>query len=88
MSKNDKPKKKKDSRVPKDESKHSKFIRVCSPRVRKALKAIKLIGNCSTNDYAYSKEQVDKITEALYKAVNTLDQQFSGTHAAATAFSL
>lgn len=74
--------------IPKDESKVVKFRRVCTPRLRKALKAISLIGNCSTKDYAYNKEQTDKIINSLTDAVGVLEKQFSGTAAEATAIEL
>lgn len=70
------------------ESKHVKFKRVCTPRLRKALKAISLIGNCSTKDYAYSKEQTDKIEESLTNAVVAVCNKFSGTTAAESAIEL
>ena len=70
------------------ESKHTKFKRVCTPRLRKALKAIALIGNCSTKDYAYSKEQADKIYELLDDAVQKVIHQFSGTATEASAVEL
>ncbi len=88
MKQNDKPKKAKREPIPKDESKVVKFKRVCTPRLRKALKAISLIGNCSTKDYAYNKEQTDKIINSLTDAVGSLEKQFSGTAAEATAIEL
>ena len=88
MSKNDKSKKKKESRVPENESKHNKFKRVCTPRLRNALKAIKLVGACSTKDYAYSNEQAVKIYNLLADAVNAVEKQFSGTSAEVTAIEL
>lgn len=88
MSKENKPKKKNREPIPKDESKVVKFKRVCTPRLRKALKAISLIGNCSTKDYAYSKEQIDKIEESLTNAVVSVCNQFSGTAAAESAVEL
>lgn len=72
----------------KNESKAVKFKRVCTPRLRAALKAMALIGNCSTKDYAYSQEQVEKIFKSLDGAIETLIKQFSGTAAESTAIEL
>lgn len=88
MKKNDKPANKDGKSEKEKESKVVKFKRVCTPRLRKALKAISLIGNCSTKDYAYNKEQTDKIVNSLTDAVAVLEKRFSGTAAAETAIEL
>lgn len=62
----------------KNESKYVRFKRVCTPRLRKALKSIRQIGACSTSSYAYNKEQTDKIETELINAVNAVINQFSG----------
>ena len=62
----------------KNESPVNKFKRVVTPRVRKALKDIKLIGNCSSNDYAYNEEQVHKIFGELYEQVKATENKFKG----------
>jgi len=88
MSKEDKTVKVK--RVPAGgkESKHTKFARIVVPRVNKALKAIKLIGNCSSKDYAYSHEDVIAITTALEKAIENLDKRFTGAGMVDNSFNL
>lgn len=83
-----KTKTKRTSNIPKDESKHNKFKRVCTPRLRKALKAIKQVGACSSKQYAYTNEQVTKIVTSLAKAVSTVEKQYTGTHAEETAIEL
>lgn len=88
MSKNDKPKKRRKSNIPENESKHEKFKRVCTPRLRKALKAIKQVGACSSKDYAYNNEQREKIGKALSDAVGVVIKQYSGTAAEETAIEL
>lgn len=52
------------------------FIRVVTPRVTKALKAIKLIGNCSASNYVFSPEQVIAIIAALRDAVQNIANAF------------
>ena len=88
MSKDKNPTKKSNKPEKEKESKAVKFKRVCTPRLRKALKAIKLIGNCSTKDYAYTGEQVSVILIALDNACKTLQKQFSGTAEHETAIEL
>jgi len=62
--------------VPKDETKRDKFKRIIEPRVRKALKAIGLIGNCSGSAYEYSQEDVAQIMVALTAAMGTMESSF------------
>jgi len=88
MSNKNKPANKDDKSSKEKESKVVKFKRVCTPRLRKALKAISLISNCSTKDYAYNKEQSDKIINSLTDAVAVLEKKFTGTAAAESAIEL
>lgn len=60
------------------EDKHEKFVRVVTPRVNKALKAIKLIGNQSGSVYAYDEEDVSAITTVLRGAVEAIERRFMG----------
>jgi len=62
--------------VPKDESKKDKFKRVVEPRVRKAIKAIALIGNCATSGYEYTPDNLAQIAAALNKAEHQLMKRF------------
>ena len=60
--------------VKKQESKADLFIRLAQPRVRKILKSLRILGNCSGNRYEYTQEQIDKISitlsEAMIKCLN------------------
>ena len=76
------------SKIPENESKHAKFKRVCTPRLRKALKAIKQVGNCSTKQYAYTNDQILILMNALSTAVAKVEKQFTGTHTEETAIEL
>lgn len=73
---------------PKDETKKAKFKRVVEPRVRKALKAIRLIGNCSGSAYEYTTNDVINIAAVLQKEIEQLDTRFTSKGAAAIEFNL
>lgn len=60
-----------------DESKAERFVRVVSPRVSKAVKAIDVIGYCAGSSYEYNTQQVEKITQALFASVNKLVDTFA-----------
>ncbi|MBA7474030.1 hypothetical protein ES707_09377 [subsurface metagenome] len=62
--------------VPKDETKRDKFKRIVEPRVRKAIKAIGLIGNCASGGYEYTTDDVALILVALDKAFQQLRKQY------------
>lgn len=72
--------------APKDETKEARFQRVVLPRVRKALKAIQLIGNCSGSSYACSSEQAVQMFNALADAVNAAQEKFMAKEAETTEF--
>ncbi len=62
--------------VPKEETKAARFIRVVTPRVAKAMKAIKVIGYCAGGVYEYTPKQTEQIVAALTTSVGTLEKQF------------
>ena len=62
---------------PKDESKAARFIRVVTPRVNKAVKAIKVIGFCAGSTYEYTPKQVEQISQTLFAAMNGLADNFA-----------
>ena len=54
-----------------------KFVELAEKRVTRALKDIKLIGNLSNrSNYAYTEQDVKKITSALKKAVDEMRARF------------
>ena len=63
--------------IPKDESKSVRFIRVVTPRVVKAVKAIKVIGYCSGSTYDFTPEQVNQIIEVLREAIGSVTDSFA-----------
>lgn len=74
--------------VPKDETKRDKFKRVVEPRVRKALKSIRLIGNCSGSAYEYDATDVSNIVASLVKEVEQLDTRYRSKGVADIDFNL
>lgn len=82
-----KDKKKSSSRVPKDETKAARFIRVVTPRVAKAVKAIQVIGYCAGATYEYTPKQLDQITKAIDDAHNELLAKFAGKKSETEEFS-
>lgn len=63
--------------IPKEESKADRFVRVVTPRVKKAMKAIRTIGFCAGAGYEYTPKQTEQIVTALQGAVDRLNQQFT-----------
>ena len=61
------------------EEKAKDFIRVVTPRVKKALKAIRLIGNQSGSAYNYTPEQVANIITALRLEVDAVEKRYAGS---------
>lgn len=58
-------------------AKQAAFIRVVAPRVNKALKCIRLVGNCAASNYLFTPEQAKAITLALQVAVQGVDNAFA-----------
>ena len=64
------------------------FIRVLPPRMDKALKAIKMVGDCTLPTYSYNEEQSMFVVAQLQKAVDTVKSLFSGQPGKTTGFKL
>jgi len=64
--------------IPAEETKAERFVRVVTPRVNKAVKAIKQIGFCSAASYEYTPEQLKQITKALDTAQDEMLARFAG----------
>jgi len=74
--------------VPENETKVGKFKRLGSAYTAKALHRIRLVGNLSARtNYEYTPEQVQKIEQALYTAVEETMAKFNEAKIA-TGFSL
>jgi len=53
------------------------FMRVVTPRMNKALKAIRLVGQCSGTNYFYTETQAARIVEALQVAVRQVADSYA-----------
>ncbi len=59
------------------ESKHDKFKRLATQRVKNAIKKIELIGNLSSPGYEYTPEEVEKIFTSLQQTLDNTKSRFS-----------
>lgn len=69
-------------------AKQDTFLRVVTPRVNKALKAISLVSNCAGSAYAYTPEQSKAVTLALQVAVQQVVDAYAKTAKEMLKFSL
>ena len=72
--------------VPADETKLARFVRVVTPRINKAVKAINTIGFCAASSYEHTPEQVAEIKKVLTQAVSGLEKKFAGEQDAQSSF--
>lgn len=71
------------------ETKDERFRRVAEARVSKAIKMLRLLGNCSgINTYAYSDDQVEQIFTALQIELDKARQRYLDTQKRRGRFSL
>jgi len=70
------------------EEKSADFKRVVTPRVKKALKAIRLIGNQSGSAYKYTDGQVANIIAALRQEINAVEKRYAGSDSQDVDFTL
>lgn len=86
--------KKQDSNKPvlteaqKKQVKVDNFARVLPPRMDKALKAIRMVGDCTLPSYLYTTEQSQAVVDKLFAAVNEVKERFSGVQGKSTGFKL
>lgn len=59
------------------ESRHDKFKRLASQRVRNTIKKIELIGNLSSPGYESIPEDVEKMFAVLQQTLDTAKNRFS-----------
>ena len=74
--------------IPKDESKADRFKRVVQPRVNKAIKAIRLVGNQAGSTYEFTAKQIENIGLALHKEVDVMIKQYATAGKADAGFTL
>lgn len=64
--------------IPENETAAARFIRVVTPRVNKAVKAIEVIGFCAGAEYEYTSGQVKQIHDSLADAMEKIGKRFLG----------
>ena len=69
------------------EDKHEKFLRVATPRVNKALKAIALIGNQAAAGYSPTEEEVADMFATIRKKVDEAEKCYQSSSTKGVAFS-
>jgi len=72
----------------KKQVKRDNFTRVLPPRMDKALKAIRMVGDCTLPSYSYTTEQAQAVIKELQKAVDVVSQRFAGVPGKSGGFTL
>lgn len=75
-------------KAPKDETKREKFKRIIELRVRKTLKSIRLVGNCSGSAYEYTPADVSIIIASIRKEIEQLEATYQSKGVSAIDFNL
>ena len=73
--------------IPANETDAGRFIRVVTPRVAKAIKAIEVIGFCAAATYEYTPAQIKQIVDVLSKSIVGLSEKFAGKKGGVSTFS-
>ena len=68
--------------------KKANFARVLPSRMDKALKAIRMVGDCTNPSYSYTKEDAKAVTDKLLEAVTEVEKRFSGVQGKSGGFEL
>lgn len=77
-----------ESKVPENETKAQKFVRLGVPRVQKAIKALDAIGNLAGSGYESTTEQQEKIITALREKLDAVEKRLAGNTVTGPAFTL
>ena len=72
----------------KKQAKVENFARVLPPRMDKAVKAIRMVGDCTNPTYSYNEEQSKFVVGVLRKAVEDVEKRFAGEPGKAGGFEL
>ena len=63
--------------MPKQESRHERFVRLAESRTQRAIDSIRLIGNlANTSNYEYNESEVRKIFKALEEETRLTREKF------------
>jgi hypothetical protein len=79
------------ARVPADESKRDKFVRLVDPRVNRAILAIRRIarlGGANAGHYDFDEEDIGKIVQVLSKEIVAMEKTMIRGKPEAPAFSI
>ena len=68
--------------------KRDNFARVLPPRMDKALKAIRMVGDCTLPTYSCTTEQAKVIVKTLVEAVGVVADRFEGVPSKSGGFKL
>ena len=79
---------KKKSTVNKNETKREKFVRVVTPRVNKAIKAIELVGNQAGAAYEPTAADIANVITAMRSAVDKVEKRFNTKGTTSAGFTL
>ena len=63
------------------QDKRADFKRLLIPRLDKAIKAIKVIGDLSASQYAFTEGEAEKVVQALRLAADEVESKFFKTDA-------
>lgn len=75
--------------IPANETKAQRFVRVATPKLRRAIKTVRmLVGTANKRVYEYSDAQVDRIITSLKNALSEVERSFSGALIESDGFSL
>lgn len=68
--------------------KRDNFARVLPPRMDKALKAIRMVGDCTNPTYLFTPEQAEAVMSQLQAAVTGVMKRFTGEKGKSGGFTL
>ena len=72
----------------KQQVKRDNFARVLPKRMDKALKAIRMVGDCTLPSYLYTEEQGKAVADGLQASVDGVKSRFSGKPGKSGGFTL
>ena len=61
------------------ETKAELFLRLGTLRVRNVVKSLRILGNCSSNSYEYTPEQVEALITTIRTSLEQLESKFNKT---------
>lgn len=59
-----------------ENEKKAKFIQIATPRVNNVKKSIRILSNCSSDNYDYTEEDINEMFEVLYTSLNETEAKF------------